>query len=487
MLLNLFTLAIYSYVFDVSAISFSAVSSGFSNTFALNIGTGALALVLSGSLEMPPEDVDESFDGIESDQPPLMYLSSDFSRSGLAAGLSTLLYQRGYVTWVQITAYFLGVSVLGINRILPNISKKLMTSSTREAIEPWHYLTTTSQPQMNSTEGRDMAPQEIYEVSRRHGAVGKETRSSMQAHLNSILLIILGLVSWVIYLRTNFGSSPSDDTGLFRPSLDTDYEASSQFDIVISMYKESTASVSSMISRITQLGAIPTSSIRVFVYAKDEKADTALLQQALGAFKVIKVPNEGRESETYLRHIVDTWDSLAKHNLFIQADIHNPREFYPRIRDYFRPNTGMLSLGFSGNVCDCRDCRDRWGWSDKSGVILDVYQEANKVSCGSMLLSYKGQFIVSAKRIRGVKRELYKDLQQALVNADSWAHQQKYLQGRPDSLNAPYFGFTMERLWSALFQCSDMDIAWKCPTLLSGTRRGGNASDCQCFDEVTPS
>ena len=90
--------------------------------------------------------------------------------------------------------------------------------------------------------------------------------------------------------------------------------------------------------------------------------------------------------------------------------------------------------------------------------------------------------MVSAARIRGIDKSIYQDLWNAFADEKSWAHQDEFVRGRKDSMSAPLVGYTMERIWNLLFQCSDMDIAWKCPTLLSQWRIGGDVSDCQCFD-----
>lgn len=196
------------------------------------------------------------------------------------------------------------------------------------------------------------------------------------------------------------------------------------------------------------------------------------------------LPNIGRESETYLNHILNRWNSLAKHTVFLQADVHNAREFYTHLNDYFDSSrTGYPSLGWSGAVCSCEDCSDKFFWRDSSAIFPRVhYQIHNSTVCNNVLLSYKGQFAVSAARVRGISKTIYHDLWQAFVDKDIWAHQREYLQGRPDSMSAPDFGYTMERMWNLLFQCSDMSVAWKCPTLLSGHRTGGSIEDCQCFD-----
>lgn len=124
-------------------------------------------------------------------------------------------------------------------------------------------------------------------------------------------------------------------------------------------------------------------------------------------------------------------------------------------------------------------------WRDKTHIFQQVYNQVhnNSGACESVLLSYKGQFIVSAARIRGISKDIYHDLWQAFTDDKSWAHQPTYLQGRPDSLSTPDFEYTMERMWNLLFQCSDIDVAWRCPSLVSQWRIGGNIGDCQCFDE----
>jgi hypothetical protein len=42
---------------------------------------------------------------------------------------------------------------------------------------------------------------------------------------------------------------------------------------------------------------------------------------SLDSFKTIALPNIGRESHTYLTHIVENYDNLAEHVLFFQAHI----------------------------------------------------------------------------------------------------------------------------------------------------------------------
>jgi len=138
---------------------------------------------------------------------------------------------------------------------------------------------------------------------------------------------------------------------------------------------------------------------------------------------------------------------------------------------------------------------------------LDEEDENDASICTAdtkVLLTYKSQFIASAARIRGSsassnkRKQLFKNLYDALTNPESWAHNFPprsnpkdfipSVHSRSDSLQKPYLGYTLERLWGMLMQCGaggDVGIAvggWKCASVLGGARRGGEAGDCQCLD-----
>lgn len=264
------------------------------------------------------------------------------------------------------------------------------------------------------------------------------------------------------------------------PLLDSTFQPNSHVEVVISMYKEPTASVTSLISSLQHIPAIANATIHV--YTKNEKANRTNLQLLTGAHKVTVLSNTGRESGTYLYHILHHWDALARHTLFVQAEVHNRAELLWRLEKYFDPlRTGMLDLGFRGHVYPCTGT-DQWGWNDDSGVVSRVYNKVYRTPCHPFILSYKGQFLVSASRIRGIHKSVYKDLYQALQEQDSWAHSKPYIRGRADSISAPVFGYTLERLWGVIFQCSDIAAAWKCPSFLGRLWVMGVKTDCQCLD-----
>ena len=298
-------------------------------------------------------------------------------------------------------------------------------------------------------------------------------------YLSLLLLPFL----WIPYQMLNFSENIYQAPHKVYTILDHQYTPNKDLEVVISMYKEPVEDVVKLITTLRLMPNLRETPVRIYI--KDSEADVSKIQARTKANKVIILPNVGREGETYLNHILNNWDTLARQTVFLQADVHNPREFYPRISTYFDPaRTGMLSLGWSGNVCACGDCGDRFGFQDTTHLFPHIHDRINNSSrCENMLLSYKGQFIVSAKRIRGIDKSIYQGLHDAFTDEKSWAHQEAYLQGRPDSMSAPILGYAVERIWNLLFQCNDMDVAWKCPSLLSGNRLGGSIQDCQCFDE----
>jgi hypothetical protein len=450
-------------------------------------------------------------------QPPQIsgqhYNNDPSADLGLFAGLSALLNnitgRPGYSTALQIgvfTGTFLTAFLCSRIRLSP----------------PWHWRsstpfslmveeatsTTKSSSSLNQDQFSDRVvgskhmPVRLLRLNNENCSSEEQESLSLYAHIGETLQrrqenlpatrkiwpsltgFVCVVIVWIALVLTNSPTFSSGMTQRVSPSLDLDYQPKGDIDIVISMYKEETDSVVAMVSQLREIFDGKGRAMAIIIYVKNDDVDTAELENRLGATSLaIKRPNVGREGETYLYHILSRFGTLAAHTLFIQAHAHNLWEIRRRIEAYLVPNTGMLSLGFSGNTCQCNTCSDRWGWED-GGAVTSLYERVYNKTCSTALLSYKGQFIASARRLRGIRKEVYEDLHSALVDPRSWAHSEPYLRNRPDSMNAPYFGYTLERLWSILLQCSEDDVAMKCPTLLSGTRRGGDPSDCQCFDHV---
>jgi len=298
--------------------------------------------------------------------------------------------------------------------------------------------------------------------------------------LLGLLVVVSGAISFLASWSINSVSRSLPST------FDLSYKPDTRFDIVVSMYMEDPNFVRKMLEAIKSTAMLKNLEPNVILYTKDQDVVLSKLKQATGANSVERLENLGREGGTYLEHIVNKWDSLAEQTMFIQAHAHNMRELIPRINDYLVPETGMLSLGFTGVECECESCGDRWGWEDKFGAVPTLFEKIYKEPCDPttpILLSYKGQFVASAKRIRGISRKIYGGLHEAITSKDGYSHNKTYVGDAVDRPDNPYFGFTVERIWSLLMQCAtDERVAAKCPSLLSGMGRGGDVGDCQCLD-----
>lgn len=388
---------------------------------------------------------------------------------GVTGCLSTLSTHRSYASWCQVGSFLIAVLCIS--------SRSFMRR---------HGNTSYFKLKERTDTDSDLVPLEILSSEIEAGVFVGRSREENKHELRlcswfstaqaSLTIIAVGIL-WSTYLYLNFR-----DTERFRivPRLDHPYNATRPVEIVLSMYKESYEEVAQQITDLRSISRL--SDAHITIYIKDAEADLKRLKKVTKASEIIMRSNIGREGETYLNHILARWDHLAAETLFLQAHIHNPRGFYTRLNNYYLPGrTGFLSLGWSGTVCSCVDCSDQFFWRDETHLFPHIQAQIN-ATCGNVLLSYKGQFVVSAARIRGLHKSIYHELWQALVDEKSWAHQEPYLQGRRDSMSAPFFGFTVERMWNLLFQCSEMDVAWKCPSLMSGWRPGGDTGDCQCFD-----
>ncbi|KAF2681926.1 hypothetical protein K458DRAFT_479138 [Lentithecium fluviatile CBS 122367] len=392
--------------------------------------------------------------------------------TGLIGLVSTLMVRRSYVSFPQLFFFICAAAVVWVG-------EKLDSGLLHD--QRGFYQALPCDSAIIPTNRGETARPEPYSDAK-HVAELDGHRKSYR-HLATFVVTIGVLALWIPFMALNFSERSFQKIASVPSVMDHEYTPQVPVDVVINMYQEPVHKVVLLVSRLKALPNLG-EDLRIHIYVKDNETDIDRARVDIGADEITQLQNVGREGQTFLYHILNHWDTLAKHTIFLQADVHNPREFYPRIRDYFDPaRTGMLSLGWSGQVCNCNECGDRFGFWDTTHLFPQVYNRVyNSTKCGEVLLSYKGQFIASAKRIQGVDISVYRDLHDAFVNETSWAHDEAYLQGRPDSMSAPLFGYTMERMWDLLFQCNSIDVAWKCPTLLSGGRIGGDIGDCQCFD-----
>lgn len=254
---------------------------------------------------------------------------------------------------------------------------------------------------------------------------------------------------------------------------------------MVAHYSESLPELRSTLAAITSLPALAARKPNVIVYTKHATTPLASIASALHLpeASVRRLPNRGREGGTYLTHLLTNWDDLAAHTLFMQAHVHNEFYLLQRLRDYFAANTGYLSFGFSGKSCPLTACVDEWGWRDRYHQLPSIYTLlfGRLPPPGRFTLSYKGQFIVSAQRARGVSKEKLQILQNVLEGPES-PYSRNVAEDGEQGRDAPRFGFVLERAWGLVFACADGKLAKTCPSLWRQRREGEALADCQCLD-----
>jgi hypothetical protein len=173
--------------------------------------------------------------------------------------------------------------------------------------------------------------------------------------------------------------------------------------------------------------------------------------------------------------------------MFIQADMRMYDHARNRIADWLQANTGFLSLGYY-EECECVQCVDSWEKTRIYPRIQELYSALNAECCPSKVtITYLGQIIVSAERIRSRSLQTYKYLQSILQSdGEDFIHsnmrqKNQFQDEKPNS----YFGHTLERAWNVMWNCSDASVYRRCPSheaLLQRRTMDQADDDCQCLD-----
>ena len=124
------------------------------------------------------------------------------------------------------------------------------------------------------------------------------------ANIGLLLLIIVSIPAFSItYIRSLDGS-------ILKKSIYLDHGIEN-FEIVIARYNED---LSWLENEFTN------EKITIYNKGKDDIKVPPHLN-----YKIIKLPNLGRESHTYLYHIINNYDNLAARTLFLQGDPYDPQ------------------------------------------------------------------------------------------------------------------------------------------------------------------
>lgn len=329
---------------------------------ALNAAASAAATLLGNSVSLPvhgktagtfPRTINDLTDR-PWDAMSLTVLT------GIVGCYSTLLTARSYTNIYQFCCFLLTIVGIGSSICVCASDRYLRTSDATSST----YELLSSPEALSAEDSNTVSLTEEANHSEVTTLKSSPTNNNFNKYLSGIAIALL----WMAYGILNFTERQERHGPVL---LDLDYVPQLPVEIVLSMYKEPINEVRKLVN---QLKSLPTlSDAHVAIYMKDSGANNSYVKQQTGAHSVTTLPNVGREGETFLNHILHRWHNLARHTIFLQAGIHNPREFYTRVSNYYdRAQTGYLNLGWSGRLCDYGDCSDRFGWEDSLHFIPHI-------------------------------------------------------------------------------------------------------------------
>jgi len=470
---------------------------------AFNIGPAVLLQILfASSMNTAHPYVSQEHVGGALEDPSST--ARDAAASTLQAGfwimcLGVMGQEKTLIDWIQVIAFMLIYVVAVGPRIIgyypPRALNLLFRIFRRRQMsihaEPWQFITF-------------LIP----------------TTAIFATLMSTNIMFWVDTVSFNRSMRTWLGPPTLTLDNMYRPPVVR------SFDVVIAHSAgDPVSSISDLIANFAAWGPLINTFPKVKVYTQDPHFN---MSQSIaseirigtgfeGEISIQTLRNIGGVSAAFLHHILYSWDQMPVQSLFLSTTSANPITtplLQSRLKTSFiplafplpdaLPKSGFLNLG-EHETCTCGSCVDSLGWEDSFHLVPSMWAAARPGSrtCNSVLLTYGNNFVATAARIRGVKRDVWEMLYDALKNEDwdhAWAHDPDKLPklregelgrgrwaegevyGEKDSLTRPYLGMTIERLWGVLLQCSEGRIAWRCPSLEVGWRLGQQTEDCGCID-----
>jgi hypothetical protein len=219
----------------------------------------------------------------------------------------------------------------------------------------------------------------------------------------------------------------------------------------------------------------------IFVYNKNKEHPSGnatrdtLSSMGVEASLILQetLPNFGREGHTYLHHISKYYDftenGLADHTIFCQphqgdgeinTSIRRMNEYYFNTTEQ---TTGFLPLDILFQ-CDCsgKGCSMPYNSSPHLSGFFPLFQD---MMCPERWNgAFRGCFLVSRTRIKRNSLKKYQYIKHLMeTSAEHFINAQGDWKKQPEnteylSYSNPYFGHSLERAWSIIFNCSSFPL-----------------------------
>jgi hypothetical protein len=123
-----------------------------------------------------------------------------------------------------------------------------------------------------------------------------------------------------------------------------------KMDVVVSYYLEDVATLKGQLSRILSHPKIAPLSPCVTIYSKGDR--TQEVAKAIPWANVVQLHNVGRESHTYLHHMLVHYEDLPTHMMFVHGHVEHMSNLL-RVLSALTPTTGFMCLSYWGrSTCD---------------------------------------------------------------------------------------------------------------------------------------
>jgi len=244
--------------------------------------------------------------------------------------------------------------------------------------------------------------------------------------VNIIFYVVLtSFILFLIYLQYSIGFLSSYYTIFTSPKIES-------FEVVVARYNED-------LDWLVEL--FPNN--KVTIYNKGEN-DLSLPKH----YKIIDLPNVGRESHSYLYHIIHNYSHLSDRTLFLQGNPFDHFPFYPLTVYQYKGLKKQLNNSFSNNIIvnpKLVNCEEIYVEKYSDVVCNKEYDLAGfarkflnkEVSPLTIKYSSGANFAVDKGQILCHDVSFYKRLFATL-----------------DKHASPIEGFYLERLWDSVFDCS---------------------------------